>query len=208
MEPTSAPNPQPRRRPRRLSTEARLARISAVVASLVFVTFVTVSASRAAFSATTTNTSNTATAAGLTLTDDDSASALFTLTDMTPGNTFTRCIALTYTGATNLTQPVTLYRNAAPTGTGLEQYLDLTIDIGTGGNNTSCTGFTSTSQIYTGTLATFLTNRTSYANGLNTTWTPSATPQTRTYRFTLAVQDNNAAQALTTGFGFTWEARS
>jgi hypothetical protein len=114
---------------------------------------------------------------------------------------------VTYTGVTP-SQPVRLYRSAAVTGTGLDQYLDLTIEVGTGGGFGTCTGFTPTGTISTGTLQAFMTARTDFSTGLSTTWTPSGSPQTRVFRFTLSVQDTNAAQAKNANFGFTWEAQN
>ena len=182
--------------------------MSAVVASLVFVTFMTVSTSRAAFSASTSNTTNNAVAGTVALSDDDTGTAMFNLTDMTPGNTFTKCITVTYTG-TIPTQPVKIYRSGTVTGTGLDEYLDLDIEIGTGGTYANnCAGFTSSGNVYNGTLKAFATTHTAYSDGATTTWTPSANPQTRTFRFTLEVQDTNTAQGKTAGFGFTWEAQS
>lgn len=191
----------------RWSVEARVARVVAVLASLAFAAFVTVSTSRAAFTATTVNNGNSVSAGTVTLSDDDSGTAMFSISEITPSNTYTKCIVVTYTGTTP-TQPVKLYRSGAVTGTGLDQYLDMTVDVGTGGSSTSCTGFTSTSTLYTGTLQSFMGTYLAYGSGLSSGWTPSGSPQSRTFRFSLAVQDTNATQGKNVGFGFTWEAQS
>jgi hypothetical protein len=190
------------------SIELRLARVVAVAASLALVTFMVVSTSRAAFTASTSNSGNTALAGTVALSDDDAASMMFALTDMTPDDVYQRCITVTYTG-TPATRQVHLYRAAAVTGSGLDQYLDLDVEIGTGGSFGNCDGFTASgAAIYTGTLRDFATNRLDYASGVTTGWTPNASPQSRTFRVTLQVQDTNAAQGLNAGFGFTWESRN
>jgi hypothetical protein len=196
----SKPSPAPR-----VSHQARLIRLSAVAMSFLLAAFATVTTSRAAFNTTTSNSGSTASTATIALTDDDSATAMFTLTNLVPGQAQTKCIVVTYTG--NLPPaPVKVYRSAVVTGTGLDQYLDMTIEAGTSGTFSNCTGFTG-SSIYSGTMQNFMTTYQGWSTGLSTAWTPSATPQTRTFRVTLTLQDNNAAQGKSVGFGFTWEAQ-
>lgn len=191
------------------STTNRLVKIVSFAVSLLFVTFLVVGSSRAAFSDTTDNTANSISASSIQLVDDDSGSAMFTATGMKPGDTLTKCIQVTYNGDITPATPIKLYRNAAFTGTGLEDYLDLVIEIGTGGSSASCVGFTPSSTLSTGSrLADFESTYTNYASALSTAWTPTGAGQARTFRFSLALQDNNAAQGLNSTFGFTWEARS
>ena len=101
-----------------------------------------------------------------------------------------------------------LYRSGAVTGTGLEQYLNMTVEIGTGTVAwPDCTGFTPGSTIYaTNTMSNFMSTYTDWNSGL-ATWTPSAGNQSRVFRITLSLQDNNAAQGKDVTFGFTWEAQ-
>src|SRR5882724_4502815 len=156
------------------------------------------------------------TAGNLVLTDDDgggaaSGTAMFSATGLVPGSTGTKCITVTYNG--NVSAPVKLYA-ASPTGT-LAQYLDFTVEIGTGGSFADCTGFTSSGFIYSstqpvasaGTLGDFITTRTSYANGVGS-WTPTGSAQSRTYRFIYTLQNNSAAMNLSAGVTFTWEAQA
>ena len=93
----------------------------------------------------------------------------------------------------------------------LAPYLDLTIQVGTDSTPAfrDCTGFVSAGTLYTGTLANFASSHTGYANGL-TAWDPTGTPSpdTRTFRFVLSVQNNNAAVGLTSTFGFSWETQT
>jgi hypothetical protein len=163
------------------------------------------SASNAAFSGTTVNPSNTWAAGAVSLTDDDAGVAMFTATGLTPASTPpAKCIAVTYGGS--VTAPVKLY-GATPTGTGLETYLNFTIEIGTSATFASCAGFVTGSTLYTGTLATFASTYTNYSNGL-ATWSPTGAAQTKAFRFTYTVANNNTANGLTCGMPFTWEAQA
>jgi hypothetical protein len=164
-------------------------------------------ASEAAFSGTTENPTNNWTSGTVSLSDDDSNAALFTVSNMTPtvNNTGVKCIEVTYTGSVTLTNPVKLY---GATGAGaLAGYINLTVESGTGATFSSCTGFTGGTTIYpTGLLSTFGATYTNYANGLSTVWTP--TPgQKRAFRFTYTLLDDNNAQGKTCSMPFTWEAQ-
>jgi hypothetical protein len=182
--------------------------LAAVALSFILIALLVVTSSRQAFVAQNDNVSNQVTAAAVDLTDNDSSTAMFAnVTGLMPGTNVDRCIDVTYTGSVDPTA-VLLYINAAPTGT-LGPYLNLTIDIGadTADPYRTCTGFSSSSTLYTGTLADFATNRGSYATGLST-WDPVGSPETRTFRFRLSVQNDPNAEGLTATFGFSWETRT
>jgi hypothetical protein len=182
--------------------------LAAVALSFILIALLVVTSSRAAFVAQNDNVTNQVTAAAVNLTDNDSGTAMFdNLTGLMPGTNEDRCIDVTYTGSVDPTA-VLLYINAAPTGT-LAPYLNLTIDIGpdTADAFRTCTGFTSTGTLYSGTLADFATNRSSYATGLST-WNPLIGPETRTFRFRVAVQNDPAAEGMSCTFGFSWETRT
>jgi hypothetical protein len=191
-------------RPRRLRVEssATLARVVAIAAACLVVSYLIVSRSHAAFSGTTSNPSSAFASASVALTDDDAGSAMFNASGMVPGDTATGCIVVTYSG-TALPVPVHLYGTAG--GTGLAPYLDLDVEIGSGGAFGSCAGFTPASTLYSGTLSGFASSYTDYASGL-ATWSPSATPEARTFRFTVTLQDDDLAQGKTASAAFTWEA--
>jgi hypothetical protein len=199
--PTSAPR-------RRRSLNGLALQLCAVALSFILIALLVVTSSRAAFVAQNDNTSNQVTAASVDLTDNDSGTAMFAnVTGLMPGQVVDRCIDVTYTGTVDPTA-VLLYVTGAPTGT-LAPYLDLTVDIG---NDTAdpfrtCTGFVPTATLYTGTLSAFASAHPHYAVGLRT-WDPAGSPETRTFRFRLAVQDNAAAKGLTSTFGFSWETRT
>jgi hypothetical protein len=163
--------------------------------------------SQAAFTATTNNASNSWTAGTVVLTDDDSAAAMFTAVGLIPGSTGQKCIRVTYGG--DVTSAVKMYVSAN-TGVPMQPYIDLVIEEGTGtGTFASCTGFTSTSTLYTGTLATAAASNTTYGTGWST-WSPTAATQNRTYRitYTMNAATPDAQQGNTSTATFQWEART
>ncbi|MEZ5323120.1 MAG: hypothetical protein R2698_13790 [Microthrixaceae bacterium] len=187
-----------------------LVRGVAAAAAVMLAGVVALEGSRAALSATTDNGSNTFGAGTVVLSDNDSGSAMFTLTTMQPGSPEVRCIKVSYTGS--LTADVKLY-GAVTAGTGLESYLDLTVETGSGTGATgvggSCTGFSSPSTVYsTDTLANFVSTHSNWATGNGTNFTGATNPTDVYYRFTIDLQSNNAAQGKTATAAFTWEAQN
>ena len=185
--------------------------LSAFALTFILIALLVVTSSRAAFVAQNDNTTNTVTAASIDLTDNDSGSAMFNSVGLMPGTNVEKCIDVTYTGNIDPLL-VKIYATAAPTGT-LGTYLNLTVDVGadTADAFGTCTNFGlvgGSTNVYSGTLATFAGSHPDYANGRSTTWDPTGTGQTRTFRFTLSVQDTPAAEGLTSTFGFSWETRT
>ncbi|MCH7583504.1 MAG: hypothetical protein IIC72_12875 [Acidobacteria bacterium] len=163
-----------------------------------------VTASIAAFSDTTDNTGNTWSTGTVILEDNDLGAAMFTVTGMKPLDVVEKCIVVTYKG-TLLPADVLLYGVSG--GSGLDAYLDLVIDEGTGAAFGNCSGFSFTSNIFTGTLTSFAATHTNFGDGAGI-WSPSANPESKTYRFTVTLQDDNAAQTLDATAEFTWEAQN
>ena len=165
--------------------------------------------SYAAFSATTDNGVNNWAAGSVTITDNDSGTAMFNLTDdgqLKPGSTRTRCIEVSKTGS--LASTVKLYGTGLTTTNDLSSHLDLVVDQGTGSvTGGSCTNFSASgANVYTGTLAAL---GTSYATGAGD-WAPAAGSQTRTYRFTYTLNNAapNSTQSGTAAVTFRWESQN
>lgn len=163
-----------------------------------------------AFSSTTTNTDNSFAAGTVTLADNDSGAVLYSVSNQKPGVNTVKCIKLTYSGS--LGADVKLYTPSSVNASA--QYINLTIEKGTSDTAVfpDCGTFTAESTIFNGTLSSFAAARNSYANGIaafpgaQTAW---AQNDTLVYRFTLSVQDDNAAQGASSGLHtFTWEARN
>ncbi len=167
----------------------------------------------AAFTATTANPGERVTTAEVVLTDDDGGSALFTITGMLPGDSVTRCVTVTYAGTASLSGPVRVY--ATGTSGGLGSYLRFTIEEGAGSTSAACAGFTPATTVYdatrpapgAGTLAAFTAARASYASGVGA-WTPAASGQSRSYRFTLELMADNGGQGATVQTTMNWTVRS
>jgi hypothetical protein len=190
------------------SPRSRVVQLSALALSFVAVSALVVTSSRAAFVAQSDNVTNQVSSAAIDLTDTDSGSALFSnVTGLMPGAAQDRCIDVTYSGTVDPTA-VLLYASGAPTGT-LAPYLDLTVEVGSDPTPAfrDCAGFVSSGTVYSGTLAAFAATHPSYATGVST-WDPAGSPETRTFRFRLVVQDDAAAEGLTSTFGFSWETRT
>jgi hypothetical protein len=102
------------------------------------------------FSATTQNSGNEISSGTVALSDNDAGSAQFNITGAKPGDSWTRCIKVTYNGS--LPSDVKIYTVG---GTGsLAPYLHLTLSQGTQVEPTfpSCTGFTPDATNGNGTL--------------------------------------------------------
>ena len=164
-----------------------------------------------AFSSTTSNDNNSFATGSVTIGDNDAGAAMYQVSNKKPNDTVQTCIKLTYTGS--LAADVHLYTTSSLGSLG--QYLDLTVEKGSFAGSPafpSCTGFSSQATIYSGTLANFASTKTSFATGVaaypgaQTQWNQN---DALVYRFTLTVQDNNAAGGLTTGsHSFIWEAQN
>jgi hypothetical protein len=187
----------------------RVAAFAAVPVAMVASGAMVWHASYSAFSATTTSPTSNWAAGTVALSDDDSNSALFTASGLKPGSTGAKCIAVTSTGS--LASAVKLYGTSYATTNALSTYLTITVDEGTGGTFAGgCGGFTSTSQVYNGTLAAFGTGKTGYATGVGS-WTPTGSAsETKVYKisYTLSSSTPDSAQGGTAALGFTWEAQN
>lgn len=184
-------------------------KVGVLAATVLLTTALILTASFAAFSDTTDNSGNTWSAGTVVLTDDDGGvSAMFTVGNMAPLTTVIECIVVTYSGSL-VPADVNLYGVSG--GTGLDVYLDVTVEEGTGGLFGNCAGaggFTPIGPaIFAGTLTSFAATHTNFTNGVGA-WLPAANPESRTYRFTVTLQDNNSAQGLDATATFTWEAQA
>lgn len=166
-----------------------------------------------AFSATTANSGNNISSGTVVLGDNDSGVAMYTATNQKPGDSFSQCIKVNYTGS--LASTVKLYTTST-LGT-LAQYVDLQVRTGSGSPTfPGCTGFTPDgADLYSGTLANFGSTYTGWSNGLLDAGPGAASSwvngDTVVYRFTLTLQASapDTAQGLSVGsHAFTWEARN
>ncbi|MBD8729144.1 hypothetical protein [Frigoribacterium sp. CFBP 13707] len=200
---------------------ARLAAWIAIPAALVASGLVVSQASYSAFSSTTANPTSNWTAGSVALTDDDggttadgsTGAAMFQATNLKPGSTGSKCIAVTSTGS--LASAVKLYSSSYSTTKALGDNITLNITQGTGGGFGSCTGYTpaqgAAGAVYSGTVAGLSTAATNYGNGVGTWATVGGTtPEVRTYQVTYTVNSaaTNAQQGGTAAIALTWEAQN
>lgn len=162
-----------------------------------------------AFSDTTSNDGNTFAAGTVYIHDNDLGAAMYNISDAAPLDSNEACITVTYDGS--LPAVVNLYSSGIA-GV-LAGYVDVTVEEGSGAAGFgSCTGFTSSATVYSGTLAGLPTT---FAGGLATNgganWTTGTSVD---YRFTLTLQDDNTANGgaggpLSVGpHSFIWEAQN
>jgi hypothetical protein len=187
------------------STNRRV-RIVAALISVFAAALLAFQSTGAAFSATTENAGDAFTAGTVTLSDNDSGTAMFPMLNMEPNDPAVGCIEVTYSGT--LDPQVRTY-GAITAGDGLEAYLDLTIERGDG----TCAAFGTSTPVWTngtdGDLGIYLGAATDYASGVDT-WQPTGggPADVVPYRFTVTLQDNILAQAKSVTVTFTWEAQN
>ncbi|SDQ72204.1 hypothetical protein [Quadrisphaera sp. DSM 44207] len=165
----------------------------------------------AALSSTTANPGNAFTAGTVRISDNDVDGAMLTLSNARPGVPDTGCIRVTYTGS--IPAPVRLH--GAATGA-LAPYLKVTVVRGTDATPSfdSCAGFTADTTdhrglgpgvLYSGTLAAYPT---SFDTGVADPLATWPTGRSTSYRISVEVLPDNAAQGLSAGAAFRWEARA
>ena len=140
----------------------------------------------------------------IALSDDDAESTMFSVSRLKPGATGARCIRVTSTGSAP--SSVRLYGTGRSVTRGLDAALQLTVRLGSGGTTSNCNGFTSTSTVFSGTLAAF--TAADFGTGLGS-WTASGT-QARTYQVTYSLPPNapTSAQGGSATVTFVWEAQT
>jgi len=184
---------------------------SVLAAALALSSLLVIQSSQAAFTATTVNSTNAFTAGNVALVDDDTATAMFAVTNMKPGDTSVDCITVTYQGTIVDPAAVKLYSGNYTDSGDFADYLNVTIEEGTGGSFGSCGGFSTEATIVNSVvLSTLDTTYTNYATGAGV-WDPSGTPESKTYRFTVELDggtpDSEQDESVT-ALSFTWEVQS
>lgn len=171
-------------------------------------------ASYAAFTGQTRNSGNEWATGSVKLTDDDNGAARFTVTNMLPGDTQTKCI--TVTADASVPSTVKGYAlNPVTSTAGLENRVKVTIENGTGGSFADCTGFvvSGTPLVADQTLST-IAQVNSYAAGFGG-WLVAPGVSSRTYRMTwrfdttgMTQQQIDQLQGAKTGIDMQWEMQS
>lgn len=171
------------------------------------------------FSATTQNAGNEISTGSVALSDNDNGSAMFNISNAKPGDTWTRCIRVTYGGSLDADVRLYLRDGAGPLG----RHLSMRMRQGTQASSTfpSCTGFTpdgsagGTGIAFAGPVVSDPPSPPgTFENGLplvpfgQTAWN-SGTSQVYEFEMTLAADTPDAMQGSSTGsLTVVWEARN
>jgi hypothetical protein len=149
--------------------------------------------SEAAFSSETFNAGNNWQAGSVTLSNDGTGGAMFSVGSLVPDDTATHCIVVTAIGVPGIVKAYTTDN----VQDGLENNITMKIEQGTGGAFGNCTGFVADSAPAathdTQPLATLFADHASYANGI-LPWTTSAGTETKTYKFTWTFDTTGLSQ--------------
>lgn len=199
-------------------TNDRRDRLAAIlvagVVGLALVAVMITRTSQAVFTASVDNSGNSFEGGTVTLGDNDAGAALFEIPAMDPGETYTNCINVEYTGSITSPSAVKVYSGAAPDESGsLGDHIEITVERGTSDSTTfgDCGTFALEATPLPATpLSTFYTTNTDYGSGVGT-WTPTTTPETRTYRVTaelLSTVPDTEEGATVSGVTFVWEIQS
>ncbi len=170
-----------------------------------------------AFNDLSANGGNSFTAGTVTIGDDDGGTAMFSaLTGVKPGDSFTRCIVVTYDGSL----PARVRMHGTTGGSGLDQYLSLTVTRGSKSSAfSSCGDFVADSTtyisgkpagvVYDGTLAGY-PDSTGNAIADPTSSSPETwtSGESHAYRVELTLQDDLAAEGKSATQSLRWEAEN
>jgi hypothetical protein len=185
------------------------------VAIVGIVAAITAPVAYSAFFSSSASAGNSLAMGTVAVGDNDSGAATLSLSSAQPGNSDTGCIRVTYTGS--LDAGLRLYASVSGS---LAPYLTLTVTRGTDASPAfdSCASFTPDATdylgagpgvVYSGLLSAYPT---SYATGIvdppsgpSETWTSS---EAHSYRVSISLNNDPAAQGLSATTSFTWEARN
>jgi hypothetical protein len=166
-----------------------------------------------AFSATTQSSGDEVTAGTVSIGNNSAGQSMFSITGAHPGDSWTRCVRVTYTGSL----PADVHLSLGGTPGPLVLYLNVKIEQGTAsGSDTfpQCTTFNAISTLFDGSAAS-AGQSSGYAGGLVTdpagvpgAWTTGSTTVFR-MTGTLSPDAPNSDQAQSTGsLTLVWEAHN
>jgi hypothetical protein len=203
------------------SRTRRLVALAAAPIAVIAAAGMVWQSSYAAFSADTRNAGNSWSTGTLTLNNDGNGTAMFQVSNMTPGQTGSHCIQVTSTSSVPGT--VKLYlMNPVTSAAGLEGHLRITVQSGTGATYAGgCGAFvadsTPTQPIINGTNYTLQQAATafnSYGTGAGAWVTTGAASESKSYKFTWSMDNNltqteiDQLQGSHVGTDFEWEIQN
>jgi Camelysin metallo-endopeptidase len=165
------------------------------------------------FSATTQNSGNEITTGSVALSDNDAGQAMFNINNAEPGDSWTRCIKVSYSGS--LAADVRTYLQSTPGP--LTPYLGLKYEKGTQADSTfpDCTGFTpdqGNGTVYEGPISSALFGNWDtgipIVPGSQSQWNQGDSAVLRV-TLSLGADAPNSTQGASTGSAtVVWEARN
>jgi hypothetical protein len=172
--------------------------------------------SSAAFTAVTRSAGNSWAAGSVSLTDDDKGVAAFSITNLTPGQTGSKCLLVTSTAS--VAGEVRSYvSNLASSGSALADRITFKLESGTGGSFNDCTGFVAAGPVESAIpISVASAARHDYATGGHPWITTGATNgESRTYKGTwtfdtagMTQQQIDGLQGSSITADVVWEFRS
>jgi hypothetical protein len=193
----------------------RIVSLSVAPAAILLAGLLVWQGSNAAFTATTRSSGNSWSTGQVTLTDDDLGAAAITIQHMLPMQTGSKCIVVTSTSDV-AGQVRTYIANLSPSAQHIENYIQLQVQVGTGGTFTSCTGFVpEAGGPAASSVAAFATASSSYATGVNPWTTAGTVGEKKTYKLiwtfntsSLTQQQVDALQGGTISADVVWELQT
>jgi hypothetical protein len=191
----------------------RIFGLTAAPLAILFAGLLVWQGSSAAFTARTQNVGNNWETGSVTLTDDDAGAAAFSVQNATPGATGSRCLTVTSTSTVaGVVKPYVARLGAQ----GLENYIYIQMEQGTGGGFASCAGFVPEgTPLPPAPLSYLSTANHDFATG-GTPWaTTGVSGESRTYRVTwnfnttgLSQVEIDALQGKSVSVDVVWELQN
>lgn len=198
--------PATKRRLPKAAIVSKLAFYAALPVAMIVASTLVGTASYSGFNAVVSNTGNTWSAGTVAVTSDDAGVSILNDTNIQPGSSNTSCI--TVKNSSSISAPVKLYAKNTGADATVAQAVYLTIDEGTGGSFSSCSGFTKQTNLVTNLpLSTVEANNSSYSTGLATGLTTAGTTKTYQFTYTMPASAANKWQGLVSTTSFFWEAQ-
>ncbi|GAA0999657.1 hypothetical protein [Subtercola frigoramans] len=168
--------------------------------------------SNAAFTATTRNTGNNWETGSVLLSDDDLGAAAFRVTGVVPGQTASKCLLVT--SESTVPGEVRVYLDTLG-AQGLETNITVSLQSGTGGNFSDCTGFVADATGPTLSLSAISSTYHDYATGVLPWITAGTVGETKSYKATwtfdvtgLTQAQVDALQGKSASADVVWELQS
>lgn len=181
------------------SSSITAVRLVAIAITALLISFIVIDRTSGALSAGAATPPSDIGAGSIALTDDDGDRSLFDVGDLLPGRPTTNCIRVAYDGTAF--DGVVGFR--ARGGGDLAPLVDITVEVGDGGDFGDCDGFEPADTLYRGTLASLVSEHGEDGEAIPA-MTIRSVHQVRTFRVTMAVRDDTAAAGRIASVEFRW----